>query len=76
MSAEQDVERYVAAMALKQPPAMVVGVIELCATLGVSERTVRRWQQAGRMPPVKKHGRRLVYQAADISTWLAEQVRG
>lgn len=52
-----------------------VGVTDLCEMLGVSERTVRRWQRDGQMPPRTRRGHRLVYQAADISAWLAERVR-
>ncbi|HDZ73350.1 MAG TPA: DNA-binding protein [Aurantimonas coralicida] len=53
-----------------------VGVADLCGMLGVSERTVRRWQREGRMPPRARRGHRLVYQSSDFSAWLAEQVRG
>ncbi|MEF2559369.1 helix-turn-helix domain-containing protein, partial [Aurantimonas sp. C2-5-R2] len=53
-----------------------IGVRDLCTILGVSERTIRRRQQEGQMPARTKLGRKLVYEKADISAWLAEQVRG
>ena len=43
-----------------------VSIVELAAELGVSVRTIRRLQAAGRMPPRVKRGRRKVYRRADL----------
>jgi MerR family regulatory protein len=39
--------------------------------LGVTVRTVRRWQAAGRMPKRTKHGHRQKYNKHDIAAMIA-----
>ena len=44
---------------------------EIAAFFGRDERTVRRWEAAGKMPPRTKQGRRLTYRSDDIETMIA-----
>jgi excisionase family DNA binding protein len=48
-----------------------VTIKQVAAMLGVTVRTVRRWQAAGKMPERFKHGRRKLYRGAHVRA-LAE----
>jgi len=43
-----------------------VTIKQAAAMLGVTVRTVRRWQAACKMPDRSKHGRRKIYRATDV----------
>jgi predicted DNA-binding transcriptional regulator AlpA len=53
---------------------------ELAVELGVSERTIWRWDSARTGPPRTTLGRRVVYRRDGVREWLlgreTEQVRG
>ncbi len=49
---------------------------QAAAMLGVSVRTVRRWEAAGKMPERSKHGRRKTYRATDVRALRAPSVEG
>jgi predicted DNA-binding transcriptional regulator AlpA len=53
---------------------------ELAAELGVSERSLWRWDNARVGPPRTTLGRRIVYRRGGVTQWLrgreVEQVRG
>ena len=43
--------------------------------LGVSPRTLEKWRVSGDGPTFLKVGRRVVYAASDLDTWLAARRR-
>lgn len=47
----------------------LIDVKEVAAALGVSVRTIRRWQASGKAPPRVKHGHRWKYNKADLGAW-------
>jgi excisionase family DNA binding protein len=53
--------------------AELMSIAEAANTLGVSLRTIRRWEAAGRMPPRFKCSRRWDYRRSDIEALLAQQ---
>lgn len=50
-----------------------ITIQQAAAMLGVTARTVRRWQAAGKMPDRFKHSRRKLYRAADL--WALQATR-
>ncbi|WP_285672903.1 helix-turn-helix transcriptional regulator, partial [Paralimibaculum aggregatum] len=49
---------------------------EAAALLGVSERTLRRWDQARCGPPRSAAGRKPIYRLDTVLHWLKRQERG
>jgi excisionase family DNA binding protein len=54
----------------------LISITELAEQLGVSVRTIRRWQALGDVPPRVKRGRRLMYRLTDVVAWLEATGRG
>jgi predicted DNA-binding transcriptional regulator AlpA len=52
----------------------MVSIKNLAAELGVSVRTLRRWNKRPDAPPRVKAGRRHMYRRADVERWV-EQAR-
>lgn len=46
---------------------------EAAQQLGVSKRTLKRWEQLRRGPPVTRVGRRNLYRRESLMRWLAKQ---
>ncbi len=46
---------------------------ELAAELGVTTRTVARWQVLRIGPPITPVGRRILYRKSSLASWLAAQ---
>jgi molybdenum cofactor biosynthesis enzyme MoaA len=42
---------------------------EVAEFLRVSKRTLERWRMNGTGPSFRKHGRRIVYDIADLNDW-------
>jgi len=49
---------------------------EAALALRLSERTLERWRVAGSGPGFVKAGRRVLYRAADLETWITARVVG
>jgi excisionase family DNA binding protein len=48
---------------------------EVCEALGVSERTLRDWTKAGKIPAMKV-GRRVLYPVDQLKQWMESQTHG
>ena len=46
---------------------------ELARQLGVTQRTLRRWNAYGEGPPRTKVGCRILYRRASVTQWLANR---
>jgi excisionase family DNA binding protein len=53
------------------PSEVLTDLRGVAARLLVSERTVERWYEAGRMPPPMKLGRLRRWSVADVEGWIA-----
>ncbi|TPI28454.1 MerR family DNA-binding transcriptional regulator [Mesorhizobium sp. B3-2-1] len=51
-------------------PTNLVSIEELAAMLGVSVRTIRRYQAAGLTPSRIRRSRQLLYKHADAEAWV------
>lgn len=56
-------------------PSLALRPREAARALGVSERTLWSWTQAGEIPHVKM-GRSVLYPTAALERWLAERSEG
>lgn len=56
-------------------PALALRAREAAKALGVSERTLWAWTEAGDVPHVKR-GRMTLYPVAGLRAWLAAQQQG
>jgi len=54
----------------------LISITELAEQLGLSVRTIRRWQALGDAPPRVKRSRRLMYRLSDVVAWLEATGRG
>jgi predicted DNA-binding transcriptional regulator AlpA len=52
-----------------------VSIEDLAAELGVSVRTLRRWNNAPHAPRRVKRGRRRMYRRADVQAWFERSKR-
>lgn len=48
----------------------------LAKRLSVSERTIRRWHQEGRLPKAVRFGRTVRWRASEIDDWLTDNTEG
>ncbi|TQS45704.1 TOBE domain-containing protein [Cryptosporangium phraense] len=51
-------------------------ISEAAVLLGVSDDTVRRWADAGRLPTIKEPGSRLAIDGADLASFASEIAAG
>lgn len=51
-------------------PPLLIDVKQVAKLLGVADRTVRRMRDAGKLPPPKKIGRRILWRYADIRKFV------
>jgi len=56
-------------------PSLALRPREAARALGVSERTLWSWTQAGTIPHLKR-GRAVLYPVAALEQWLAEETAG
>ena len=75
MSAEQDVNIIIAALAATKPTSTFLSIEELAVMLKVSPGTLRRRQRDGLMPPRVKRTRKFEYRSQDVAHWLAGKVQ-
>ena len=54
----------------------LISIVDLAEQLGVSVRTIRRWQAQEDAPPRVKRSRRLKYRKSDVVGWLEAMGRG
>jgi len=54
----------------RTPVKDLVSIKDLAAELGVSVRTLRRWNNRSDAPQRVKRGRRLMYRRADVQHWF------
>ena len=52
-----------------------VSIEDLAAELGVSVRTLRRWNNGPHAPQRVKRGRRLMYRRTDVQHWFEQRAR-
>lgn len=72
-SLEAEITELVEVQRLRSTAPLMISISDLAKELGVSVRTLRREQAAGRMPPRIKRGRRQMYLKADIANWIKEK---
>ena len=51
-------------------PDRFLGVVELSAILGFSQRTLHRWRKAGSGPPYHRVGNRVQYRWREVQAWV------
>jgi predicted site-specific integrase-resolvase len=54
----------------------VYNVTEFAQIVGVSVKTLQRWDRAGRLPPSRTPGHRRVYTEHDVASMFGRRVRG
>jgi hypothetical protein len=47
---------------------------KIAAHLSVSVRTLQSWRQSGKGPPYYKAGRRVIYDPAEVETWVRNRL--
>jgi excisionase family DNA binding protein len=72
---QRDVAMLAAARA-RSAASELISVADLAEQLGVSVRTIRRWQAQGDAPMRVKRSRRRMYRLSDVVAWLEATGRG
>lgn len=66
---DKDEVDFLEAQRLRSEAFDLISIRRVAELLGVSVRSVRRWQADGKAPPRFKHGRELRYRKSDLHLW-------
>lgn len=55
---------------IRGPAKPILSEPDVCALLGISESTLRRWVARGRFPRGLKAGKKLLWEALDVAAWI------